>query len=148
MALINLYSDAPAHHLFVLLPPQSPTSKTLPEPLVVIQIALEGSLSRSSTLASLQKGVRSNGDLIPWVMTQQFQDESFSELNGARVVRIATSPECVGMGYGARAMELLEKYYRGDIETTLDEDDNEAVQELPRISDDALQKVCIIFFPL
>jgi len=35
-------------------------------------------------------------------------------------VRIATHPDYQGMGYGSRALDLLEKYYEGQI-TSLDE---------------------------
>ncbi|KAI9362981.1 GNAT acetyltransferase 2-domain-containing protein [Zopfochytrium polystomum] len=113
---LQLMSDAPAHHLFVLLPPpkkatgaNAPT--TLPDPLVVIQVCLEGSIARNSALSSLARGVRASGDLIPWVLTQQFQDDAFASLSGARVVRIATHPDFTGMGYGQRAIKLLEQYY-------------------------------------
>ena len=51
--------------------------------------------------------------MIPWLISQQFQDEEFASLSGARVVRIATNPEYSGMGYGSRAMELLRDYYSG-----------------------------------
>ena len=37
----------------------------------------------------------------------QFQDDNFGSLSGARVVRIATHPDYIGMGYGSRAMDLL-----------------------------------------
>lgn len=118
-----IFSDAPAHHLFCLLPPISENAtSTLPDPLVVVQIALEGSISRKTALAALEKGKGSAGDLIPWVMTSQFQDEDFAGLNGARIVRIATHPDYIGMGYGARAVELIEEYYSGKFSVSMDED--------------------------
>jgi N-acetyltransferase 10 len=63
---LQLMSDAPAHHLFVLLPPISEEENTLPEPLVVLQVALEGNIMKE-----LSQGVRSGGDLIPWLIAQQ-----------------------------------------------------------------------------
>ena len=60
-------SDAPAHHLFVLVPPLEENSTHLPEPLCVLQVALEGQISRKSVLNSLGRGQRVDGDLIPWV---------------------------------------------------------------------------------
>lgn len=109
---LQLMSDAPAHHLFVLL---APISGGLPEPLCVIQVALEGNISRQAILNSLARGTRDSGDLIPWLITQQFQDSDFAGLSGARVVRIASHPEYAGMGYGTRALELLEQFYRGSL---------------------------------
>lgn len=53
----------------------------------------------------------------------QFQDSDFGSLSGARVVRIATHPDYQGMGYGSRALELLEKYYLGKM-TSLTETEN------------------------
>lgn len=57
------------------------------------------------------------GDLIPWTLSQQFQDDGFAQLSGARVVRIATHPDAVKMGYGSRAIELLAQYYQGQLVT-------------------------------
>lgn len=68
---LQLMSDAPAHHLFVLLPPLRDDESTLPDPLVVLQVALEGNISRQAVMESLTRGVRSSGDLIPWLMAQQ-----------------------------------------------------------------------------
>lgn len=118
---IQLMSDAPAHELFVL------TSATiqengLPEPLCVIQIALEGSISKQSVLAGLDRGQRPAGDLIPWLVSQQFQDD-FASLSGARIVRIATHPDCISMGYGSKALELLIDYYEGKFINLAEEKD-------------------------
>ena len=95
---LQLMSDAPAHQLYVLLPPTEEGSKKLPDPLVVIQVALEGQISRQSVVNALSRGKREGGDLIPWLVSQQFQDEEFAGLSGARVVRIATNPEYMRVG--------------------------------------------------
>jgi len=68
---LQLMSDAPAHQLFVLLPPLKENQNTLPEPLVVVQVALEGGIAKQSILDSLSRGNRSDGDLIPWLMAMQ-----------------------------------------------------------------------------
>ncbi|KAL4224487.1 N-acetyltransferase 10 [Mactra antiquata] len=126
---LQLLSDAPAHHIFVLLGPVDPNQSSLPEILCVLQVCLEGEISKSSIMNSLSRGKRASGDLIPWTVSQQFQDHDFPSLSGARIVRIATHPDYQGMGYGRRAMHLLEQYYEGKIqnisEQTLD-DKNEA----------------------
>jgi N-acetyltransferase 10 len=90
---LQLLSDAPAHHVFVLLPPISDDERHLPEPLVVLQVALEGSISKQAIMESLSRGYRAGGDMIPWLVSQQFQDNKFASLSGARVVRIATHPD-------------------------------------------------------
>ena len=84
---LQLLSDAPAHHLFCLLGPLSSDSASLPEVLCVLQVCLEGEISKGSIMAGLQRGQRASGDLIPWTMAQQFQDDNFPQLSGARVVR-------------------------------------------------------------
>lgn len=66
-----LMSDAPGHELFVLLPPISSDATELPEPLVVIQTAYEGSLSKKSVIAGLKRGKSSSGDMIPWTVLEQ-----------------------------------------------------------------------------
>ena len=52
-----------------------------------------------------------SGDMIPWNVARQFQDDNFPSLSGARIVRIATHPNYQSMGYGSRALELLQHYY-------------------------------------
>ena len=110
---LQLLSDAPAHALFVLLPPLR--GQSLPEPLCVVQVALEGNISRPAILRSLARGTREAGDLVPWLITQQFQDADFASLSGARIVRIAVHPEYMRMGYGARALSQLEAFYGGQL---------------------------------
>lgn len=112
---LQLMSDAPGHRLFVLLAPQEPGSTSLPEPLAVLQVALEGNIARQSVLNSLSRGERTSGDLIPWTLSQQYQDFDFASLNGARVVRLAVHPHYAQSGYGSRALECIRKYFAGDL---------------------------------
>lgn len=53
--------------------------------------------------------------MIPWTISEQFQDESFAGLSGIRIVRIATHPNAQGRGYGSRALELLIKYFESQL---------------------------------
>lgn len=108
-----LMSDAPAHHLFVLLPRLDENTHELPDILCVIQVALEGEISKESVAEATSRAKRPSGDLIPWNISQQFQDDDFPQLSGARVVRIATHPDFQKMGYGSRALEQLQAYYEG-----------------------------------
>ena len=55
------------------------------------------------------------GDMIPWTISQQYQDPEFPALSGARVVRIAAHPDMRRAGYGSRVLELLRRYYEGDL---------------------------------
>jgi N-acetyltransferase 10 len=68
---LQLMSDAPAHQLFVLLPPVQEGSKHIPDPLCVIQVSLEGQISRETVQQSLARGKREGGDMIPWLVSQQ-----------------------------------------------------------------------------
>ncbi|KAI0754721.1 DUF699-domain-containing protein [Daedaleopsis nitida] len=111
---LQLLSDAPAHHLFVLLPPIKEDETHLPEPLVVLQVALEGNISKQVIMDSLNRGFRAGGDMIPWLISQQFQENKFALLSGARIVRIATHPDYGNMGYGARALQALNAYFSGE----------------------------------
>lgn len=122
---LQMMSDAPAHHLFVLLGPVDERSNALPDILCVIQVALEGSISKKSALASLSQGAQPQGDLIPWTISQQFQDSDFPCLSGARIVRIATHPGMQRGGYGTRAVTLLSDYYSGLITPLDGADDDE-----------------------
>lgn len=113
---LQMLSDAPAHHLFVLLPPLKEDDNSLPDPLVVLQVALEGNISRDVIMRELShSGTRSSGDLIPWTVSQQFQDNDFAMLSGARIVRIATHPDYARMGYGSQAIKQLNAFYSGEL---------------------------------
>ena len=109
-----------AHQLFVLLGPVDAASTATPDIICVLQVCLEGQISKESVLSQLSRGYRQAGDLIPWTIAQQFQDADFAGLSGARVVRIATHPELTKMGYGGRAIDLLSKYFAGQL-VSLDE---------------------------
>ena len=123
---LQMLSDAPAHHLFCLLGPLSSkggdkSAEKQHEVFCVIQVCLEGEISSSSIMQGLARGQRASGDLIPWTIGQQFLDQDFPKLSGARIIRIATHTDYQGMGYGSRALDLLEKYYEAHM-IDVDED--------------------------
>lgn len=129
---LQLLADSPAQRLFALLGPP-PADGSLPDVLCVVQVALEGRITQSSVQASMARGARASGDLIPWAISTQFQDQDFPTLSGARIVRIATHPNATRMGYGSRALQLLTKYFEGqyhagampDIAAELDDEGGE-----------------------
>ncbi|XP_017889177.1 RNA cytidine acetyltransferase [Ceratina calcarata] len=133
---LQMMSDAPAHHLFCLLGPIDSNKKTLPEVLVVIQICLEGEVSKSTINDGLVRGKRAAGDLIPWTIAQQYQDEDFPSLAGARIVRIATHPDYHGMGYGSRALNLLKEYYEMKIVNINEAPVDAPKTEISRVQDE------------
>lgn len=137
---LQLMSDAPAHQLFVLTAPAE--DNKLPEPLCVIQVALEGQISKESVLSSLSRGQRAGGDLIPWIVSQQFQDENFASLSGARVVRIATNPDYVNMGYGSRALSLLVDFYDGKL-ASLSESAPLEIETMKRVTEEDLESASL-----
>ncbi|XP_037307846.1 RNA cytidine acetyltransferase [Pungitius pungitius] len=134
---LQMLSDAPAHHLFCLLPPVPPTQNSLPEVLAVVQVCLEGEISQQSILNSLSRGKKASGDLIPWTVSEQFQDPEFGGLSGARVVRIAVNPDYQGMGYGSRALQQLQMYYEGKF-PTMDEGAHANPNEITSVSSEAV----------
>ncbi|CAG2180852.1 unnamed protein product, partial [Oppiella nova] len=129
---LQMMSDAPQHHLFCLLPPMTDKQRSkgkIPDVLCFLQVCLEGQISENSIMNSLSRGKRAAGDLIPWTISQQFQDSRFGSLSGARVIRIATNPNYQGMGYGSRALRLLEDYFCGQFNVDLTEDAVSAVSD-------------------
>jgi len=116
---LQLMSDAPAHHLFVLLGPQKSDAE-IPDIIAVIQCAAEGALNKKTVALNLLRGERPSGDMIPWTISSQFQDIDFGRLSGMRVVRIAVHPDLQRMGYGSRALQLLRDYYQGALEMDAD----------------------------
>ncbi|KAF7663760.1 hypothetical protein LDENG_00202250 [Lucifuga dentata] len=134
---LQMLSDAPAHHLFCLLPPVPPTQNSIPEVLAVVQVCLEGEISRQSILNSLSRGKKASGDLIPWTVSEQFQDPDFGSLSGGRVVRIAVNPDYQGMGYGSRALQMLQMYYEGKF-PTMDEKSHSNHNEITSVNSEAV----------
>ncbi|KAH8090110.1 pyruvate carboxylase [Aureococcus anophagefferens] len=136
---LQLLSDAPAHRLYVLLGPvdEAAPPGTLPDVLVVVQVALEGLIAADVVRGALARGERAAGDLVPWTLSQQFCDPSFAKLSGARVVRVATHPDAQRMGYGAKALADLVKYFEGDLDEGMeDDDDDEDEDEAAAAEDD------------
>ncbi|KAL0381550.1 UNVERIFIED_CONTAM: RNA cytidine acetyltransferase 1 [Sesamum angustifolium] len=129
---LQLMADAPAHHLFVLLGPVDESKNHLPDILCVIQISFEGQISRKSSIKSLSSGHQPSGDQIPWKFCQQFGDTVFPSLSGARIVRIATHPNAMRLGYGSAAVELLTRYFDGQL-TQISELDVEGLPENPEV---------------
>jgi len=112
---LQMLADSPSHRIFVLLGPVDPASSALPDVLCAVQISLEGRISRTAARHGLKRGFRAAGDLIPWTLSQQFQDDNLPSLSGARVVRVATHPAAQRMGYGSRAVSLLADYFEGRV---------------------------------
>lgn len=51
----------------------------------------------------MMKSNKASGDLIPWTISQQFNDHDFASLSGARIVRIATHPGDYDASYYMKA---------------------------------------------
>ena len=49
----------------------------LPDILVAIQVSFEGEISKKTIAEQLKRGLRPSGDLIPWTISEQFQDDKF-----------------------------------------------------------------------
>ncbi len=133
-------SDAPGQKLYVLLGPDAAAQSAaggIPDVLCVLQVAMEGQISKQSVDGILSRGQRASGDLIPWTVSQQFQDSEFAGLSGARVVRIATHHDVSGMGYGSRALELLTRYFSGEMTSLNVDDDSGGEDEEKGNKDDA-----------
>ncbi|TQD93820.1 hypothetical protein C1H46_020592 [Malus baccata] len=141
---LQLMADAPAHHLFVLLGPVDESKNQLPDILCVIQVCLEGKISRDSAMKSLSDGHQPSGDQIPWKFCEQFQDTVFPSLSGARIVRIATHPSAMKIGYGSQAVELLTRYYEGQFAPISELDVEDVVETPPLKVTEAAEKVSLL----
>lgn len=102
---LQILSDSPNHEIFVLMTPTRPSRV-----ICAIQVSFEGKCDRNS--------FTKEGNLIPWVVYDNFFEDSFLDLFGARIVRIATHPNFVSMGYGTKAISDLTSFLEtssGDI---------------------------------
>ncbi|KAL3515472.1 hypothetical protein ACH5RR_022374 [Cinchona calisaya] len=112
---LQLMADAPAHHPFVVLGPVDESKNILPDIFCVLQVCLEGQISRDSALQCLHKGHLPSRDQIPWKFYEEFEDTEFPSLSGVRVVRIAVHPSALTQGYGSAALDQLTRYYEGQL---------------------------------
>ncbi|CAD5183874.1 unnamed protein product [Musa acuminata subsp. malaccensis] len=140
---LQLMADAPSHHLFVLLGPVDESKNHLPDILCVIQVCLEGQISRKSAIKSLSEGRQPFGDQIPWKFCEQFQDNVFPTLSGARIVRIAVHPSALRLGYGSTAVDLLTRYYEGQLAHFAEEDAEQVEEPEVRVTE-AAEKVSLL----
>ncbi|KAK9163956.1 hypothetical protein Syun_004858 [Stephania yunnanensis] len=107
------------------------------------KICLEGQISRESAVRSLSDGHQPSGDQIPWKFCEQFQDTDFPLLSGARIVRIAVHPSAMRLGYGSIAVELLTRYFEGQM-TLMTEIDVDEVEKTPVRVSEAAEKVSLL----
>ncbi|KAL1567967.1 RNA cytidine acetyltransferase 1-like [Salvia divinorum] len=141
---LQLIADAPAHHLFVLLGPVDESKNNLPDILCVIQICFEGQISRKSALRSLSDGHQPSGDQIPWKFCEQFRETVFPSLSGARIVRIATHPSAMRLGYGSAAVELLTRYFEGQLTAISEIEAEELLDDSPIRVVEAAEKASLL----
>ncbi|CAA7030589.1 unnamed protein product [Microthlaspi erraticum] len=74
----------------------------------------------------------------------QFRDIEFPNLSGARIVRIAVHPNAMKMGYGSAAVELLTRYFEGQIAPISEADDKVDVEHSPIRVTEAAEKVSML----
>ncbi|KAL5732212.1 hypothetical protein ACHQM5_004859 [Ranunculus cassubicifolius] len=74
---------------------------------------------------------------------EQFQDTVFPGLSGVRIVRIAVHPSATRLGYGSTAVELLTRYYEGEL-TSMTEFDPEDVEKPPMQVSEAAEKASLL----
>ncbi|KAH9411517.1 GNAT acetyltransferase 2 [Ordospora pajunii] len=96
---LQILADSPRHEMFTLVTPVRDDGKELPGVMCSIQIAFEGRCKRTNHLRE--------GNLIPWVVSEEYLDPLFLESYGIRIVRMAVHPEYARMGYGTMALKLL-----------------------------------------
>ena len=83
---LQLLSDAPGHSVFILTQDlkkqaqqESGSSNGIPEILVAIQVTEEGGIKKEVIIDTQDKGNNPPGDLIPWTLSNYFQDSDFPE---------------------------------------------------------------------
>jgi N-acetyltransferase 10 len=140
---LQLMSDGPGQLLFVLLGPIDENTTSLPDIFCVIQIALEGNISKGISESNFVRGELPSGDLIPYIIMKQFQELDFGGLSGGRIVRIATHPDYQKMGYGTKALQLLIKYYQGEI-FDLNENLDEKIEESEKKTEEKEKKYTLL----
>lgn len=93
-----------------------------------VQISFEGGIPPDSP-DHKTFGYATHGDLIAWKLTEQFQEKSYAQKIGCRIVRIATNPDFQKKGYGSQTIRAIETWLQkpaanltsNDILTSLEE---------------------------
>jgi N-acetyltransferase 10 len=104
---LQMLCDAPSHRILVFITPLALSLVILPDILGVVHISYEGQISHKFVEKYLNKTIRINGDLIPWVISKEFIDSSFAELSGLRIIRLVVHPDVQNMGYGSKLLKNL-----------------------------------------
>ncbi|KAG5860189.1 helicase [Encephalitozoon hellem] len=99
---LQILADSPRHEVFALVTPTEDNGKDIPKVICSLQISFEGRCARTGHLRE--------GNLIPWVLSEEHLDPSFLDTYGVRIVRIAVHPEYASMGYGTMSLNLLIRY--------------------------------------
>lgn len=99
---LQVLADSPRHEMFTLLSPVEDNGRDMPNVMCSVQVSFEGRCKKI--------GCSKEGNLIPWIVSEEHMDKSFLDRYGVRIVRIAVHPEYVAMGYGRRALELLVEF--------------------------------------
>jgi N-acetyltransferase 10 len=119
---MQILSDSPNHEILVLL---TPASKVV----CAMQIAFEGNCQKSS--------FNKEGNLIPWVIFDNFGSEKVLQSFGIRIVRIAVHPSLMSMGYGSHSlnclMNLIEISSHSDTKTIKFSDSSALLHPLSKI---------------
>lgn len=90
---IQVLADSPNHEIFVLK-----DENTTDKIFCAIQVAFEGECKDS---------ISKEGNLIPWVLYENFYNENFLQEIGVRIVRIAVHHSLLSKNYGSTALEHL-----------------------------------------
>jgi len=139
---LQLLCDAPSHRILILIPPFNFSIGFLPDVLCALHVSYEGQLSRFFVQKNLLKGKNVSGDLIPWVISKYYLDPSFAELSGVRIIRIVTHPDIQNMGYGTRALNLLQKISNEEVEFN-QEAKKKIINDLENVSEQKISPVLV-----
>ncbi|KAM0675013.1 N-acetyltransferase 10 [Gurleya vavrai] len=98
---LMIMADDENHKIFVLISPLS--ENKIPQVLCAIQVALEGNIDINK--------INREGNLIPWIIYDNYMLKEYLNKKGMRVVRLAVHPDLNRMGYGSQAINLLSNLY-------------------------------------
>lgn len=121
---MQILSDSPNHEVFTLM-----TTGKSPRIACAIQIAFEGNCDKNDIVKK--------GNLIPWVIYENFYYEVFLNTIGVRIIRIAVHPGIMGMGYGSASINIFKnniiKNFKPGIQGYLLSDSNALFQSIEKI---------------
>ncbi|XP_054718825.1 RNA cytidine acetyltransferase-like [Uloborus diversus] len=118
--ILEIAND-PDYHIFCLLPPHSNSMKSSPEILCAILVHVENVIPQNIIYCGSNNTTLNFQCFQDWKISNKDNGLTMESTQGIHILDIVSHPHYRRMGYGIRALQLLQEFYEGKC-ISLDED--------------------------